>query len=64
MMAVLEPLGQIFTGVLLMWGLVTFSIAAINVLIILILAIGDFMRDIRDKIFTQWMEVKRARGAR
>lgn len=64
MMAVLEPLGQIFTGVLLMWGLVTFTIAAINVLIILILAIGDFMRDIRDKIFAQWMGVKRARGAR
>lgn len=64
MMAVLEPLGQIFTGVLLMWGLVAFTIAAINVLIILILAIGDLMRDIRDKMFTQWREVKHARGAR
>lgn len=64
MMAVLEPLGRIFIGVLLTWVLVAFTVAAIDVLIIMILAASDLLRDIRSRIQAQWRELKHARGAR
>lgn len=64
MMEVLQPLGQVLVGVVLVWFLVVVTVVAIDVLIILILAAGDFIRDVHSKTTREWKERKRARGAR
>lgn len=64
MMEVLQPLGQVLVGVVLVWLLVVVTVVAIDVLIILILAAGDFIRDAHSKTTREWKEHKHARGAR